>query len=246
MTIVFIHGAFQCRCEWDLVVQHLPKKYHLLIPDLPGHGESRVIQPFSVSYAARLIAILIENHAHNGRAHVVGLSLGAHVAVELSSSHPEVVDDMFISGFEIYNHNSLSPYVPHILWTMQRIENIVPRRLIRWLMDDADLEKVDLSVCTLQLCQQIVDPMTETEWPSPWRARTLIVAAGKRGLIPSSDHLDDAKRLAQIGKEVNMSTFAVTHPDMRHPWNRQAPELFAQTTLAWFDKKELPHGFQFI
>lgn len=246
MTIVFIHGAFQSRREWNLVIEHLPAKYQLLIPDLPGHGESRFITPFSVKYAATLIARLISKNTLNGRAYVVGLSLGAHVAIELATSYPDAAEEVFVSGYEIYDHNLLSPYVPYILWVMQRCENLVPRRVIRWLMDGADLERVDPFICTLPLCQQIVSPMTEVKWPSPWRARTLIVAAGKGGLIPSSDHPEDAKKLMQIAGELDTGTVAVTHPRMRHPWNRQDPELFAQTILAWFERRDLPSGFQYL
>jgi hypothetical protein len=97
---------------------------------------------------------------------------------------------------------------------------------------------------TLDLCRQIVPPMIEAKWPSPWPARTLIVAAGKSGILPTSDHSRDAVKLMEIGGERNPDTIAVTHPAMRHPWNRRAPELFAETARAWFEREEIPDGLK--
>jgi hypothetical protein len=48
----------------------------------------------------------------------------------------------------------------------------------------------------------------------------------------------------EIGRERNPGTIAVIHPAMRHPWNRQAPMLFAETARAWFEEGEIPSGFE--
>ncbi|KAG9253645.1 Alpha/Beta hydrolase protein [Emericellopsis atlantica] len=244
-TVVLIHGAFASGLYWDLVLPHLPSSYHLLVPDLPGHGQSHAVTPFSVDLSVRLVADLIRTHAINGLAHVIGHSLGAQIAIHLASAHPDLVNSVFISGFELFPPTALTPYVPYAAWAMSRVENCLPRSLLRWAMDGADLPLIDTNACTLELCRQVVSPVTTstTQWPSPWRARTLIVAAGKGGLIPSSDHPHDAVKLMEIGRELNPETVAYTHPSMRHPWNRQAPLLFAETSEAWFEQKELPGGF---
>jgi pimeloyl-ACP methyl ester carboxylesterase len=120
-TILLIHGAFVSGFNWDLVVPHLTS-YHLLLPDLPGHGQSRNITPFSVEPSSRLLAALIRKHGINGRAHIVGHSLGAHVAINLASSYSELVDALFISGFEIYPQAALSQFMPYAMWTENRIQ----------------------------------------------------------------------------------------------------------------------------
>ena len=243
-TIILIHGACSSGLNWDLVIPHLTNSYHLLIPDLPGHGQSRNVTPFSVEYSSRLLERLIRKHAVDGKAHVVGHSLGAHVAINLASSYPDVINAVFVSGFEIFPRTALTPFFPYGMWADHRIQNLIPRPLISWLMDGTDLPRGDPSACTIDLCRQIVPPMIETTWPSPWPARTLIVAAGKSGILPSSDHPHDAVKLMEIGRERNRETIAVTHPAMRHPWNRQAPLLFAETARAWFEGEEIPSGFE--
>ncbi len=241
-TVVLIHGAFTSGGNWDLVVPHLTESYHVLVPDLPGHGPSRNI-PFTVEVSSRLIAQLIRKHAITGIAHVVGHSLGSHVAINLASTYPEVVNAMFVSGFEIYPPTAMTALIPYSIWAEQRIEFLIPRRLVSWLMDGADLPRGEL--CSMELCSQIVaSPMMGTRWPSSWPARTLIVAAGKSGILPSSDHPHDAVRLMVIGRERSPETIAVTHKAMRHPWNRQAPALFAETARAWFEREDIPVGFE--
>lgn len=240
-TVVLIHGALVSALYWDLVIPHLPSSYHLLVPDLPGHGRSRAITPFTVDISARHIANLIRAHAVNGVAHIIGHSLGAQIAIRLAGTEPSLVGSVFVSGFEMFPRTALTPYIPYAVWAVPRLEDCLPRSWIRWAMDGADLPRNDPA--TLDLCRQLVSPESPTQWPAPWPARTLIIAAGKGGFIPSSDHPHDAVRLMQIGRELNPETIAYTHPQMRHPWNRQAPQLFADTAEAWFERGEMPEGF---
>lgn len=241
-SVVLIHGAFVSGLYWDLVIPHL-SHYHVLAPDLPGHGRSHTVTPFSVELSANLIADLVRTRAQNRSAHIIGHSLGAKVAIQLASTAPDLVKSVFVSGFEIFPSSNLTRYIPYAAWTMMRVENCLPRPLVRWAMDGADLPRTNTSTCTLDLCRQIVSPETPSEWPAPWNARTLIVAAGRGGFIPSSDHPHDAVRLMEIGRELNTETVAYTHLGMRHPWNRQDPVLFAATATAWLEGRELPEGF---
>ncbi|KAJ5200868.1 Alpha/beta hydrolase fold-1 [Penicillium cf. griseofulvum] len=243
ITVVLIHGALVSGLYWELVIPHLPASYHLLVPDLPGHGKSQSIGPFSVDLASRMIARLIRRRAINSSAHIVGHSLGAQVAIHLASTDPDVVNSIFISGFGMFPRTSITPYIPYAAWVMPRVENCLARPLISWAMDGADIPRIDTNVCTLDLCRQIVLPETPTKWPSPWPARTLIVVAGKGGLVPTKDSPRDAVKLMKIGRGLNEETVAYMHLGMRHPWNRQAPRLFAETAEAWFEHKGLPEGF---
>lgn len=243
-TILLIHGGFSAGSEWDLIVPHLSRSFHLLIPDLPAHGQSRHIIPFSLEHCSRLLSQLIKEKAKNGVAHVVGISLGALVTIDLASRYPDAVRSVFVSGYEVFPTSRFTPYMPYVVWIMLRPQDLVPRPVARWLMDGTDVRRGDQSIYKLDLCRQIVNTLNTDQWPSSWPARTLIVAAGKRGFLPSNDHPQDARRLMQIGNKANPDTVAVTHPLMRHAWDRQAPLLFAETARAWIEGEELPSGFQ--
>lgn len=242
-TIVLIHGAFGSRKDWDMVTPFL-SEYHLLVPDQPGHGEAQPLAPFSVEKSADLISRLIEAKAYGGTSHVVGWSLGASVAIQLAIRHPSIVRSMVITGYGNLQRSWFTPYLPHAIWLNHRIENSLPRSVTRCLMDGTDLPRVDTKVANLDLIRNIfVDGLT-SQSPSSWPARTLIIAATKAGIVPSNDNEGLAMELAKIGKEENAQTYAVKHSQMRHPWPRQSPQLFAHVVRAWIEGKGLPDGFQ--
>lgn len=241
-TILLLHGACGTGSSWDLVTPHLPN-YHILAPDLPGHGIAKH-HHFSIREAADALHALILNRAHNGVAYVVGFSLGAHVAMHLVSHYPQIATCVLVSGFQVFGNTAFSAYLPYAIWLEQRLENSIPRPWIRWAMDGVDLPRTDLRMCTVEYNRQVFATTEDAEkWPQPWPARTLVIAAGKGGLIPSDDRPQDATKLAGIGREANSATRAVKHPDMRHPWIWQDPKLFAETTKLWFEQETVPAGF---
>ncbi len=100
---------------WRLQVEALQDTYHCLIPDLPEHGLSAAIRPFSIVDSARRIAELIRERAHGGRAHISGLSEGAQVTVQLLGSAAEVVDHAIISSALVHPLPGLSLLGPRAL-----------------------------------------------------------------------------------------------------------------------------------
>jgi pimeloyl-ACP methyl ester carboxylesterase len=96
-TIVFVHGVGNTGAMWNELVAALPH-YHCLAPDLPGHGRSGFVRWQSRSDTARRVAALIERRATGGRAHVVGLSLGGSIALELLGARPDLLDRVIVDG----------------------------------------------------------------------------------------------------------------------------------------------------
>jgi pimeloyl-ACP methyl ester carboxylesterase len=90
-TIVFLHGGGGAGWMWTPQVEALSSEFHLLVPDLPEQGRSTDGGQFTMASAAAQVADLVRTRAHGGRAHVVGLSEGAQVAVQLLADAPAVV-----------------------------------------------------------------------------------------------------------------------------------------------------------
>ncbi|MEL7670913.1 alpha/beta hydrolase [Methanobacterium sp.] len=101
-TIVFLHGDGIAGWMWDEQLKAFGD-YHCIIPDLPGHGKSAEVKSFSVQSAADMVIDIIKNKAKNGRAHLVGLSLGAQIVVQILNTAPEVVNHALISGAIVRN-----------------------------------------------------------------------------------------------------------------------------------------------
>jgi pimeloyl-ACP methyl ester carboxylesterase len=95
LTILFLHGGGGAGWMWKPVTRYLPD-YRCLAVDLPEHGKSRQIGPFSMALAAEKAAEVIRSRG--GKAVVVGLSEGAQVTVQMLASCPELVEKAVISS----------------------------------------------------------------------------------------------------------------------------------------------------
>jgi pimeloyl-ACP methyl ester carboxylesterase len=96
-AIVFIHATRLTGAQWASQVAALSDEFRTFAPDLPGHGTAAT-RLFSLEAAASDVAELIEREVPGGRAVVVGLSLGAYVAMDLAARRPELVAGLVLAG----------------------------------------------------------------------------------------------------------------------------------------------------
>lgn len=252
-TIVLLHGLFSCNLEWAPVASHLGD-YHLLIPDLPQHSRSKQIQPFSFQLAADKVASLISTHAHDGKADVVGLSLGGFVTMELVRRHSDFVRTAFVTG--------ATPLTPWQLWATER-PNMIHRLLgfsmrsgiysaAAWYsgLELDDELKTDISANnTLDLVTNGYGEVAN--WDLVKVAEVgrkdvrILVAASEKG-----DDVKGAKATARTIREsatgAGKKTIACSVGDAIHGWSLQFPELFAMGIRAWLKEDRLPAGYAVV
>jgi pimeloyl-ACP methyl ester carboxylesterase len=87
-TVVLIHGVGMNQSVWAPQVEALTARYRVIVYDMLGHGDSALPTPAPTlaEYAAqleRLLAVL-----GVARAHVIGHSMGALVALEFALTYP--------------------------------------------------------------------------------------------------------------------------------------------------------------
>lgn len=93
--LMFLHGFGTASWGWWQQVEALEEEYALLLVDLPGHGESTHITWENMEKTVDLVADLIP---HGKKVHLIGISLGGHVALELAKKYPENIHSTYISG----------------------------------------------------------------------------------------------------------------------------------------------------
>ena len=119
---------------WQEQIAELRGAYHCLAPDLPEHGGSMAVTPFSIAGCAQQIADLIQERAQGGKAHVVGLSLGAQVAVALLAAAPERLHSALISSAMLRPAPGAWMYTPAMLkFTYQTC--VAPFKNVNWWID---------------------------------------------------------------------------------------------------------------
>jgi pimeloyl-ACP methyl ester carboxylesterase len=88
-TVVLIHGVGMNQSVWAPQIDALTSAYRVVVYDMLGHGDSALPTPAPTldEYASQLEALLDAMRIE--RAHVVGHSMGALVALEFALTHPQ-------------------------------------------------------------------------------------------------------------------------------------------------------------
>ncbi|ESU08608.1 hypothetical protein FGSG_04488 [Fusarium graminearum PH-1] len=229
-SIIFLHGGGGSHIEWKQVAnQSSMDSYHLILVDLPMHSASRDIKPLTIDTAADEVQEVIRNHAHGGKAHVVGFSLGGFIALVLTSRHPNAVLSTFVTGANPYR--GLFKWVmqrPTAMWIVNKIQNIPGLTEMALKRQGIDYEEW----------------MAETEKnKSPERDDAM-----RREVRGKMDQVEAVKEMGVVlregGHEKGVENEAVVVTDAYHPWHLQLPELFAAGISAWVGNKELPKEFE--
>jgi pimeloyl-ACP methyl ester carboxylesterase len=250
-TIVFLHGGGGAGWMWQPQVEAMKNDYHLLVPDLPEHGRSADIKPFTIASSAALVAELIRTRAHGGRAHVVGLSEGAQITVALLGTTPEVVDHAIISSALVREMFGMSWFGAGFWAATYR--SIEPLNKYEWWMR--------LNMRSYGISERFLPEMRETYKTLTAEAFGHLIVENQRFRLPAGLEKVTAPTLVVGGwKEYkimhrSIKDVAAAIPGARgylvrhtkrmalneeHNWNLTAPELFTRTVRAWLRDQPLP------
>lgn len=97
-TILLIHGMAGSSTTWREMIPPLEPRYHVIAPDLPGHGESSLnFDDYSLgAMASALRDLLVAKDVR--RCTVVGQSLGGGVAMQFVYQYPEYCERIALIG----------------------------------------------------------------------------------------------------------------------------------------------------
>lgn len=256
VTVVMLHLLFSSHLEWVHVWPKLTE-YHLLIPDLPHHSRSRHIRPFSFALAVELIVDMVRNHAHNGRAHIVGMSTGGYIAQEIARLYPDIVLSVFASGCSPLRNLRLKtarrPKLIHYgLLAMLHSPNSFFLKISGWspeFQNEALLKEVkgnatsrvsengnrDSAAFQLENIKEIATK----------GIRIGLVAAGKQDDVEGTrDTVRIYKGDTNFGEGLKSRAFVVR--DTIHAWNLENPYLFAKGIHAWIEGWPMPPEFELM
>jgi pimeloyl-ACP methyl ester carboxylesterase len=235
-SIVFMHGIGTSGWMWYPQIAAL-SDYHCLNIDLPGHGKSNHVEWVSFADTADQAAALIQAHATNGRAHVVGLSLGGHIALALLERHPDVLDRVIVSGVTakpMPNRWLLKPQ----LWLTTSLfqQRWYVNRLAKTLAPNAQSDLIEnLQAMSLDAYRRIYEEAAVYHVPPSLRTSntpTLIAAGGRESRI-ILEAVDVISKLMPNGQ-------GRLAPGLGHGWNLEAPDLFSTMIRAWINNEPLP------
>lgn len=251
-SIVFLHGGGGGSWMWQPQFEALPE-LHILAPDLPEHGKSRAIQPFSIQDSAARVAELIRSRAHQGKAHVVGLSEGAQVTLALLALHPELVDHAIVSSALVRPIPGASLMGPGLIagsfkWFVEPFKNAdwwvrinmkysagVPEKYFPQFKSDFQNLTGESFAHVMVENQRFRLPVGLERVGVP-----TLVAAGKREYSVMRQSVRDIAAVMP-----NAKGLLVAHPNKlstaeEHNWSLTSPDLFTRMVRAWINNRPLP------
>ena len=95
VPLLLLHGLGDSHDDWRMQIPEFAAKYRVIVPDLRGFGASERREPFTIQRHARDMRTLLSALSIE-RAHVVGLSMGGAVAIELALRAPQVVASLVL------------------------------------------------------------------------------------------------------------------------------------------------------
>lgn len=87
-TLVLIHGLGADKDNWNRFVSALKGKYHVIVVDLPGHGESvsRLDLGYSLSHQVEMLWLFLQKKEIEN-IHLIGNSMGGAVALQYAYTY---------------------------------------------------------------------------------------------------------------------------------------------------------------
>lgn len=147
-VVVLLHGMFGAKGNLLSIGRVLSDDFHVIALDLPGHGESSVMQEMTFPNMALAVQEFLQEKGV-GKVHLIGHSLGGKVAMQYATNYPETtasvtVLDIAPVTYEGGGHDSIFQAIEEL-----DLATVVSRNdaLTHFLgyMDDADTAKFILT-----------------------------------------------------------------------------------------------------
>lgn len=146
--LVLVHDYLASRVAWEDVQPYLATRFRVIVPDLPGFGESEKPPPSRYRYdfdgfAESLVDLLAAIGV--GRVSVCGHAMGGAVALTLAATHPHVVDKLVLVNALVYppRQDALSRLAGMPVIGPLVFKQLYGRTLLRARFDGASSRHVD-------------------------------------------------------------------------------------------------------
>jgi pimeloyl-ACP methyl ester carboxylesterase len=170
-TIMLVHGLAGSRDNWNRVARYLTPYYHVIIPDLPGQGDSKVPNDFDYSLpnlTEKLRRFAEAIKVENGL-HVAGHSMGGSISLLYAAQYPVDTKSLFLIDSAGVFKSANTPYLkdPTTLRNMivskpgdfdrlMKIATNLPPFIPKELKDSQEKLMISQSANTAKLVEQLI------------------------------------------------------------------------------------------
>ena len=91
-TILLLHGYTGIKDNWTMFAAYLTKSYHVVIPDIPGYGESSMIEEDSYDLTNQMLRLhKFAQAIEMKKFHIAGNSMGGFLAGTYAVRYPDEI-----------------------------------------------------------------------------------------------------------------------------------------------------------
>ncbi|ACB95521.1 alpha/beta fold hydrolase [Beijerinckia indica] len=208
-TLVLINGLGLKGTVWRPLAASLKNRFQVVMVDNRGIGLTESAGPFTTRDMAGDIAALIAEVSPNGRAHVLGFSMGGFVAQHLAVAHPDRVDKLILVSTAISLSARSSAVIAH--WCAMTRAKVDPALILRdkflFVWEDRFFDREESITALIKIILSDASPQSTEDFcrqvaachghadeglPARIRAETLVVTGPQERLLS----VDDARQLA--------------------------------------------------
>lgn len=243
-TILFLHGAGMAGWSWQEVTAGLAQ-YHSIVIDLPGHGLSHDIQATSLVEMADICAEFIRTVFPSKKVHLVGLSLGGIITIEMLQHHADIIQSAVISGVNAIPLSTMTRMMVHASTFIMKTDFFIRQNAKMFQLDEEasqayfdGMKQLDMTTMKAILPEimayEPADKIRQINIDIP----CLFVAGGSEDSI-------NIESVSILANSINDSVGTLA-PNLHHGWSGEDPHLFADMVHQWIDSKSVAEGLQIV
>lgn len=100
--VMLLHGFAEDHKVWMNQVKQLEKNYTVIVPDLPGSGDSEMLDNTSMETMADVVKFILENEKIE-QTIVIGHSMGGYITLAFAEKYPQ-----FLKGFGLFHSTAFA------------------------------------------------------------------------------------------------------------------------------------------
>ena len=251
--LIFLHGFMGQSSDWLEITERFESEYYCILPDLPGHGKSRigtVAEPFDFDFVALGLVNLMEQ-LHLASAALIGYSMGARLALYTATKYPERFKALMLEGVNpgLQDDNERNNRLALDRRRAREIEKVgIPRFMDTWYETDLfkTLRRHPEKLNRIKAARKdndtawmakVLRELSVGKQPSLWNR---LDALNMPVLLIAGELDQKYKRIACKMKDYFKDSRVHLIPETGHNTHLEAPEKFGQA-LADFLKERYLH-----
>jgi pimeloyl-ACP methyl ester carboxylesterase len=225
ITVVLVHGGAVSKHMFDDMAPLLSARgFHVVCPDLPGHGDEVEQGPFTFDKSTEALKGLLEKLRQSGRTKIilVGVSLGGQAVLHLLSAHPLLANAAVVTGSAIHPPSEEAP------WEMPRMPES-PGWVAKIM---ADVGKMGMAAA-----EAVREEAFRFELSVSQQCPPVLVVVGEHDVAMARRDFDE---LYQKLREKNPQCEKSVLQDSWHNHPIDVPQSFTELVYDWISVIEFP------